>query len=164
MEASHRLIFLLLLGNYICIQSFSSFKRQIFSSLLHHSVSVSRTTTIYSDNLVYEGSRFIRPGNNISYNDASPYVTGSTKLIKRHKVTDFHSEISKVFPSDGLLAFNSDKSIRQNQVDKLIYRHLPEFNQASISALMYRSAKEWKRTKVSVVSRHLLRISNYMSR
>jgi hypothetical protein len=163
MGMSHSLTFLLLLGNYICIQSFSSFKRQIFSSLLHHSVSVSRTTTIYSDNLVYRGSGFIGSGDNVSYNDDKD-VTGSTRLLKRPKVTDFHSEISRVFPNDGLLAFNSDKSIRQNQVDKLIYRHLPEFNQASISALMYRSAKEWKRTKISVVSRHLPRISSYMSR
>jgi hypothetical protein len=112
---------------------------------------------------VYRGSGFTRSENNVSYNDDRD-VTGSTRLLKRPKVADFHSEISRVFPNDGLLAFNSDKSIRQNQVDKLIYRHLPEFNQASISALMYRSAKEWKRTKISVVSRHLARISSYMSR
>ena len=79
------------------------------------------------------------------------------------KDSDFHHEINRIFPGDGFVLY-SDKSARQKQVDNMIYKYLPEFDQASIAALMYRSAKEWKRTKVSVVSRHLSRITNYMSR
>ena len=97
-------------------------------------------------------------------NDNSKTNSNSPSRIQRQEKTGFHSEITKIFPAEGNLAFNADRRLRQNDVDKLIYLHLPEFNQASISTLMYRSAKEWKKTKISVISRHIPRITSYMSR
>jgi hypothetical protein len=155
---SLRLVFVILLGNHFFSKCFS-FKSQLFNSFLRtHHISSSRTTTVYSDNTVLHSSGEVFRNENFSGFNGSP-----TRLARPEK-NAFHSEINKIFPNDGYLVPNSDKRMRQNDVDKLIYHHLPEFNQASISTLMYRSAKEWKKTKVSVVSRHIPRITSYMSR
>ena len=121
---------------------------------------------MYSNNFVYSGSRILdnRLSNSTRSDDQISHSSTSSLITKRPKIFNHHSEISKIFPNDGFLLHNSDRSVRQNQVDKLIYHHLPEFNQASIAILLYRSAKEWKKTKVSVISRHLSRITSYMSR
>lgn len=104
-----------------------------------------------------EQSELIHSGN-LKTNSNSP------SRLQIQEKNGFHSEITKIFPTEGNPAFDADKRLRQNDVDKLIYLHLPEFNQASISTLMYRSAKEWKKTKISVISRHIPRITSYMSR
>ena len=121
-------------------------------------MSSSRTTTVYTDYTVLQTGE-----NSISKEVSGTYTSLSSKSQRPEK-TGFHNEINKIFPSDGYLVHNSDKRMRQSDVDKLIYHHLPEFNQASIAMLMYRSGKEWKKTRVSVVSRHLPRITSYMSR
>lgn len=155
---SFRLVFVILLGNHFFSKCFS-FKSKLFNSFLRtHHISSSRTTTVYSDNTVLHSS------GEVFKNENFPGFNGSPTRLARSEKSAFHSEINKIFPNDGFLVPNSDKRMRQNDVDKLIYHHLPEFNQASISTLMYRSAKEWKKTKVSVVSRHIPRITSYMSR
>ena len=161
-------VLILLTVTHINVKGFKSFIYHISRPYLckRHQLSASRTTTVYSDNLAYPGSRFLTNGvSNETQADNVIIAAPARSIQKRSQIdSEYHYEISKIFPSDGFQLYNSDKSIRQNQVDKLIYRHLPEFNQASISTLMYRSAKEWKKTKISVISRHLSRITNYMSR
>ena len=155
---SLRLVLAILLGNHFFSKCLS-FKSKLFNSFLRaHHISSSRTTTVYSDNTVLHSS------GEVFKNENFPGFNGSPTRLARPEKNAFHSEINKVFPNDGYLVPNSDKRMRQNDVDKLIFLHLPEFNQASISTLMYRSAKEWKKTRVSVVSRHIPRITSYMSR
>jgi len=75
-----------------------------------------------------------------------------------------HREINRVFPSEpGPPPQGQDRYRRQSDVDRLILRYLPDFNQASMATLMHRSAKEWKRTKTSLLTRHLPAITAYMS-
>ena len=158
---AYRLGILLLIGNHAYIQCYVSFITQ-----KSYSISVLRTTTVNSDNFAYPGSRFLnsRLSNVTRPDDPITYSSTSVVVTQRPKVYNHHLEINKIFPNDGFLLHNNDRSVRQNQVDKLIYYHLPEFNQASIAILMYRAAKEWKKTRVSVISRHLSRITSYMSR
>ena len=156
-----RLGIVLLIGNHAYIQCYVSFIMQ-----RSHPISVFRTSTVNSDNFAYPGSRFLdsRLSNVTRHDDPITYSSTSVAVTQRPKVYNHHFEINKIFPNNGLFQHNNDRSVRQNQVDKLIYYHLPEFNQASIAILMYRSAKEWKKTRVSVISRHLSRITSYMSR
>jgi hypothetical protein len=150
------LFFVTLVGNHF--STFFSFKSKSFQTYLPtRFISPSRTTLVNSDNTILQST-----GGTLT-NEISPLYT-STARFQRPDKSCFHSEINKTFPNDGYLVPNSDKRTRQNDVDRLIFLHLPEFNQVSVSTLMYRSGKEWKRTKVSVVSRHMPRITSYMSR
>ena len=150
------LLFVTLVGNHF--SAFFSFKSKSFQTFLPtRFISPSRTTAVYTDNSILQSTR------GTLTNEIYPLYSSSARLQRPDK-SCFHSEINKTFPNDGYLAANSDKRTRQNDVDRLIFLHLPEFNQVSVSTLMYRSGKEWKRTKTSVVSRHMPRITSYMSR
>ena len=153
----HLLLFVVLTNCFI-LKCFS-FKNKISNSFQRFNhMSSSRTTTVYTDGTILQN------GENVAMKDLSAMYSTSSSRLQRTEKAGFHSEINKIFPTDGYLVPNSDKRMRQSDVDKLIYHHLPEFNQASIATLMYRSAKEWKKTRVSVVSRHMTRITSYMSR
>ena len=85
------------------------------------------------------------------------------KVRRKQGPREVHREINRVFPSEAGSPHTPDKYRRQSDVDRLILRYLPDFNQASMATLMHRSAKEWKRTKTSLLARHLPAITAYMS-
>ena len=102
---------------------------------------------------------------------AKSVPTKQLRVRRQQDPREIHREINRVFPSNppptqpshNHLTDTNQKHERQNDVDKLIGRYLPHFDIASMSTLMYRSAKEWKQTKTCLLTRHLPAITTYIS-